>query len=309
MRQTKNCNEKGDKIEGRVYSFNLEQKKVENKESKNFGQEYISGSISIATDDACTNVVEIHYTYVTPKFSSGKENSTYAMLKKLMTENKTVEAVGKDQAMQVSATPAINVNDFYTDRNGEITLVSAKRLEGGFLNTPFNNRLNSENARMKLTVDMYITGLEDKEDYHNVNGYIFNYRGAIMPVTFTVRNEAIISALEKYDISKQNPLFTQVRVRVNVSEVKTQKKSDGSFIGESEVREYTNVRREYLITDIAKNEYKTDDETEGVTAKEIADKMKEREEYLATVKKRFDDYRTTKSAAVTANIANEKFDF
>lgn len=309
MRKTINGDAKGDKIEGRVYSHTLNLKKVENKESKNYGQEYISGVVSIATDEACTNVVDVHYTYVTPKFTSGKENTTFTMLKKIIDENKTIESVGKDQAIQVSARPALKVNDFYTDRNGEVTLISAKRLEGGFLSTPYNNKLVSEASRNRLTIDMYITGIEDKEDYTNVNGYIFDYAGRIMPVTFVTRNEAIISYIEKNDVSKQNPLFTSVKIRVNVSEIKTTKKADTNFIGESEIREYTNTRREYLITDISSTQYNTDDEVEGVTNKEIAQKIKEREIYLIDVKKRFDESKNRTNTPTVANISNEKFDF
>lgn len=311
MRKTYNGNATGDKIEGRVYSYNLSLKKVGNKESKNYGQDFITGTLSIATDDACTNVVDIHYSYVAPKTNAGADNNTFIMLKQIMDKNKTVESVGKDQAMQVSARPAIAVNDFYTERNGEVTLVSAKRLEGGFLSTPYNNKLVSEASRNKLTVNMYITGLEEKEGYCNVNGYIFSYKGEILPVTFVAKNEAIITFIENKDVSKQNPLFTTLRIRVNVSEVTVTKKAETNFIGESEVREYTNTRREYLITDLSPEGYSTDDEVEGISANEITQKIKDREAHLVDVKKRFEDSKNNKSNStpVVASMSSEKFDF
>ena len=43
-------------IEGYLYEHNLE-KKLSGPKSKNPGTEFISGSISIATDEACLNVV------------------------------------------------------------------------------------------------------------------------------------------------------------------------------------------------------------------------------------------------------------
>ena len=47
-------------IEGILYSHTLEDK-VTGENSKNPGTSYIAGTIDIATDDACTNVVSIHY--------------------------------------------------------------------------------------------------------------------------------------------------------------------------------------------------------------------------------------------------------
>ena len=40
--------------------------------SKNPGTPFITGTISIATDDAMTNIVPVHFTYVTATFGSGK---------------------------------------------------------------------------------------------------------------------------------------------------------------------------------------------------------------------------------------------
>ena len=49
---------------GRVYQHSLELKTVQNKESANFGKEFITGSIDIATDDEALNIVPVHFTYV-----------------------------------------------------------------------------------------------------------------------------------------------------------------------------------------------------------------------------------------------------
>ena len=46
-------------IEGYLYEHALE-KKVTGPNSKNPGTEFISGTVSIATDDAMTNIVPIH---------------------------------------------------------------------------------------------------------------------------------------------------------------------------------------------------------------------------------------------------------
>ena len=51
-------------VEGYLHSHKLEKKTVQNKESENFGKEFIAGSVNIATDEACNNIVKVYYTYV-----------------------------------------------------------------------------------------------------------------------------------------------------------------------------------------------------------------------------------------------------
>ena len=48
-------------IEGRLYQKNLEVKTVKNQSSPNFGKSFIHGTIDVATDEACMNVIQIHY--------------------------------------------------------------------------------------------------------------------------------------------------------------------------------------------------------------------------------------------------------
>ena len=82
-------------IEGVLYEHALEAK-VSGEASKNPGTPFISGTISIATDDAMTNIVPIHFTYVTEKFGSGKTNDTYTTLMNII--NNTFGTYMKDGA-------------------------------------------------------------------------------------------------------------------------------------------------------------------------------------------------------------------
>ena len=70
-------------IEGVLYEHALEAK-VSGDTSKNPGTPFITGTISIATDDAMTNIVPIHFTYVTANFGSGKPNDTYTTLNNII---------------------------------------------------------------------------------------------------------------------------------------------------------------------------------------------------------------------------------
>ena len=70
-------------IEGILYEHNLESK-VSGPNSKTPGTPFISGTISIATDDALTNIVQVHFTYVTPTTSKGSANATYTLLQNII---------------------------------------------------------------------------------------------------------------------------------------------------------------------------------------------------------------------------------
>ena len=101
-------------FEGRLYSFDLEKKKVQNVNSPNFGKEFWSGTLNIATDEEGLNIVPVHYTFVTSTFAkSGKTDSRYTALEKIKNENKTWLEVGKDNAEMIRLTPSGDLNDFY----------------------------------------------------------------------------------------------------------------------------------------------------------------------------------------------------
>ena len=136
-------------IEGRVYSHNLALKKVQNKESENFGKDFIGGSLDIATDDECLNIVTVQFTYVTPTTSKGNANATFNALKNIIEKNSTILQVGKEAAMMVKVDTALGLNDFYSSKNGEETLVSAKRNEGGFV-TIVDRIASNESDRNKF---------------------------------------------------------------------------------------------------------------------------------------------------------------
>jgi hypothetical protein len=67
-------------IEGLLYQHSLSLK-TSGENSKNPGTTFINGSIDVATDDACLNIVSVHFTYVTPKYAkSGSDNATFTTL-------------------------------------------------------------------------------------------------------------------------------------------------------------------------------------------------------------------------------------
>ena len=297
-------------VEGRVYEHNLAIKTVQNKDSANYGKEFIGGTLDIATDDDCLNIVTINFTYVTELTSKGNKNETYTTLKNIIESGKTVLIDGEDAATMVKVDTALGVNDFYTNRNGEEVLVSAKRNEGGFAHIV--NKLADEAARNTFEMDMLINGTrlveKDEErnipaDYLVVKGAVFNFRNAILPVEFVVKNEGGMKYFESLEASPSNLVFTKVWGSIKSLTVVTPKEEESAF-GEPVIKEYERKVKEWVITGAAKEPYEIDDDKNGITMEEVKQAMADREVYLAGVKKRQDEYQASKNSANAVTTGN-----
>lgn len=303
-------------IEGRLYDFDLAEKQVQNTGSKFYGSSFIAGSVDIATDEAGLNIVQIHYVFVQPTTSTGKTNSTYTVLKDIMTSGKTWVKDGPEAATMVKADPAFTLNDFYTKSGAsdELTLVSAKRNQGGFISIA--KSLNENEAlRSTFEVDMLINGTTyieaDPEknidaDYLIIKGAVFDFRNAIMPVEFVVKDPNGIKYFESLDASASNPTFTKVWGTINSSTIVTRKEEESAF-GAPTVKEYARTVREWIITGTSRPDavYEIGDDKNGITAEEVKTALANREVYLAGEKKRTEDYLAQRAAGnATAPAAN-----
>ena len=302
------------RIEGRVYEHDLAIKTVQNTESKNYGKEFINGTIDVATDDACENIVSVHFSYVTAVTSAGKVNNTYTALKKIIDEGKTVVVDGKDAATMVKIDSAVDINDFYTDNAKSDTnkdgLVSAKRCEGGFVHivTKLNEK---EEERNTFEVDMLINGTRMVEaneetgasEYLVVKGAIFNFRNALLPVEFYVRSTGGIKYFEGLGANKDNLVFTKVWGRIISHQTKVTKTEETAF-GEDRVIEYTRTQKEWDIISAAVEPYEIGNAQNGITEEEITKALEDRNVYLAEVKKKQEEYQASKNAGNAAAASN-----
>ena len=292
-------------IEGILYEHNLESK-VSGPNSKTPGTPFISGTISIATDDALTNIVQVHFTYVTPTTSKGSANATYTLLQNIIDGLVgTYMKDGADKAAKLRVDTAIGLNEFYSDRNGKSELVSTKRNEGGFVHLT-NTLAEDEKVRNTFKCDMVITGVthidgdEEKKlpEKVIVKGAIFDFRKALLPVEFSATNPGAMAYYEGLGASNSEPVFTKVWGR-QVSETIVREIREESAFGEDNVREVQTTRKDFVITGGAKDPYPWDDE-EFLTAKELTDAMTQRQTYLATIKQRQDEYKAAKNASIAA---------
>lgn len=300
-------------LEGWIYEHKLEVKTT-GPNSKNPGTEFISGTVSIATDNDCTNVIPVHYTYVTAITSKGKTDPRFNALKNIIDGVwKSVMADGQDNATKVTINSTIGVNDFYTDRSGEVQLVSAKRNEGGIIQ-PIDMLADDEKVRDTFECDMVITSVvrveadeeKGKPEKATIKGCIFNnFSKALLPVEFSAVNPAAMDYFEGLDVSSKQPVFTKLWGR-QISEVVIKTIEEESAFGEAKVREVRNTRKDWIVTGASQEPYTWDDES-TITVEELNKAMADRETYLADVKRSWEEYRKAQSS--TSTVPTGGFNF
>lgn len=290
-------------IEGKVYQHDLKEK-VTGETSKNPGTPYISGTIDIATNEAQDNIVQVHYTYVAPTYSSGKTNGTYTALKQIIDSGKTVFNDGYEAATTVRLNPSYSVNDFYPQ--GQDTLRSTPRNEGGFVTIIPELSLAPEGdiKRNRFELDVVISHVEEVvpeegDPYVQVKGVTFDFRNAILPVTLTVRNPDGGKYFLNLGADSSNPIYTKVWGKIVSIFTKTEKTIESAF-GEATVDTVIRRSKEYVITGANPVPYEFDTD-ETITAGELQKALQDREVYLAEVKKNTEEYRANKNSGNTAS--------
>lgn len=256
------------------------------------------------------NILTVHYTYVPTTTKAGGENRTFSSLKRIMDEDKSIVTVGHDSAMKIRCTPAIALNDFYPQ--GQDELVSQVRNEGGFV-TILNDLAPEGIERNKFTVDALITNInrtdDDEQGTHaTMRAAVFNFRGDILPVTFTLRSEDAISYFENLEPSGSEPIFTKIWGKI-VSRTEIQKSEEESAFGEPSVDVKQRRVREWVVTGAAKETYEFGPGC-VLTPDDIKQALANREIALADTKKRSEDYYNSRNtASVASAIPQGNFNF
>ena len=317
-----------ERIEGRVYDHNLAIKKVQNTESKNFGKEFIGGTLDIATDDDCLNVIQVNYTYVTETTAKGNKNNTYAALKNIIENGKTILNDGKDVATMVRIDTSLALNDFYPQ--GGDQLVTRQRSEGGFVT--FISDLNPiENARNKFTFDtiIYDTTVVSADPEHNISedfvrikAYVFDFKNAILPIVLIAKDSKAPGSVNYFiglNASASNPVYTKVMGEIINTTVKIDKVMENAFGGtivDSSIRQ----EREWVITWAQPQPY-VFDIAETITKEEVNKALTDRNLHLEEVKANAKAYYAQRNAGaasapqamptsnIMGNIPQETFNF
>jgi hypothetical protein len=278
MRQNKNVVY----VEGYVYNFSLFAN-VAGPNSKNPGQEYINGTVNVATDEDGLNIVSVRYTYVIPTWKSGKENETYTILKSLIEGAPTWEKDGKDKATKLRIQGDVEVNDFM-GRDGN--MVESKQVRGGFThyaNDGFRDKRNNFETDMLITSANTVE-VENGNDYMNISGYVFNFRNDFIPVTYTLTNPAGIKYFENLDISVNNPYYVYVWGKIVSSTQRIEHQVETAW-GAPQVEYTTRTLRMWEMEGCAPEPYEFDDES-TITVAEVKQGLANREQQKAEAKAR-----------------------
>ena len=288
-------------IEGVLYQHSLALK-VSGEKSKNPGMQYINGTIDVATNDDMTNIVTVHFTYVTPTYAkSGSANATFAALQNIINGvTCNVMEHGVDRAAKVRIDSQVGLNEFISNRNGAEELVSVKRNEGGFIHL-VQTVAAAEGLRDTFKTDMIITNCRrlDADPDRNldekmiVKGYIFDFRNALLPVEFSIYSADGMDHFDSFEASEKTPVFVCVNGHQVSKTVTTVQKSESSGWGETFAQEVTSSQREFVITGVS-DPYEWDDET-TITAQEYKKALQDRELAVADIKQRQEEYNATRA--------------
>lgn len=300
-------------IEGWLYQHSLSLK-VTGERSKNPGTQFINGNIDIATDDKMTNIVTVHFSYVTPTYTkSGSPNQTFNALQNII-NGVTCNVIehGVDRAAKVRIDSQVGLNEFWSVRNNpEGEVVSQIRNEGGFLHV-VQTIAAAEGLRDTFKTDMIVTGTRrieadadrGREEKVEVKGYIFDFRNALLPVTYYVYGGGM-DHFENLDASVNTPVFICVNGHQVSKTVTTVQKNENSGWGETFAQEVTSTQREFVITG-ALDPYDWDDES-TITAQEYKEALQARELTIAEIKTRQEEYEASRAQTQAPAAAATSF--
>lgn len=292
-------------VEGTLYEIGASgrdklQLKVSGPDSKAPGTEFISGSLFLATDNAMTNVIGVHFGYVTAKTKAGKDNETFKLLKSIIdgkykaytdTENEN-----KEDTIKLRIDTSLDLNEWYDTREQEPKLISIQCNDGmsGFVHIVTDELNEDEKARATFEVDMLITNVFEKDADEErgiparavVKGAIFDFRKTLKPAEFTIENPNGMNYFLNLDASPKTPIFTRVwGTQINTT-IKEAREEETAF-GEKRVTFVEKTRKEFLIQNAAKDTYEFDMDTEpstvGMSVGDLTKAIADREVYLSTL--------------------------
>ena len=281
-------------IEGYVYQHSLIEKEGTTQGKSTYGQKYITGTLDVATDENCSNVLQIRYSCVKQFTNAGKESATYRALKAILEENKTVLANGKENAHKVRCQPSGGLREFYSTTNQ--IHVTQQINEGGFVSLIDVFDL-PEKKRNEFKFDMIITNVNhvnaDQErgiqaDFVEVKGAIFGYLNKLRPFTVVVHQPDGMAYFEGLDASPATPVFTHLWGNIISTSIQIEKRIESAF-GEAAVDMTSRRVREWEITGVLPDTPPFDDPA-TITVDELKTLQQNRAIEVAEIKKNSEEY-------------------
>ena len=293
-------------VEGYVFSIGGNGKLFEGTtgpESKRPNTDYISGTVNICTDEEGINIVPVRFNFVTEKWSSGKDNDTWKVLKEIINTGNTWENVGKDNAIKVRLQCNVGVNDFL-GRDGN--MVEAKSIDcsfAHFANNGFGEKRNDFKMDMVIAAAT-LQEVENGEDYLSLRGYTFNFRNDAIPVTLSVRDKGGIKYFEDADISNANPMVTQIWGKIVSTTQKIEHEVESAW-GAPQIEYTTRTLRAWDVIGCSPEPMEWNDES-TITIAEFKDCLARRETQKAEAKARQEARQSKDSAGFPAAGSENK---
>ena len=265
-------------------------------DSKRPNTDYISGTINIAVDEEGINVVPVRFNFVTERWNNGNPNPSWNILKEIAAGGKTWQEVGKEKAMRLRLACSVGVNDFL-GRDGN--MVEARVINCSFAHPAL---FNFGAKRNNFKIDMLIAAtalqeVENGDDYLNVRGYTFDYRGALIPITLSIHNKDGIHYFESQDISNSNPMLTQLWGKIISTTQEIEKEVESAF-GAPVIEKTTQTLRAWEIEGCLPEPYPFDDES-TLTWSELKTALQNREVQKAEAKQRQEERQQTQEKSAS----------
>lgn len=300
-------------VEGYIYDINLNMR-TSGPDSSKPGTPFINGSIDVATDDDCLNVVRVSFAYMTEFYAkSGKENQTFKLLSKIAADGKSVKNVGIDKAMKVRVDGSIAVVDYL---NRENKMTSFQEMQGSFVHEVTGALPADENSRNQFTADTILTnvGFNESETVYSLKGYVLDFRNSLIPVTFTLSNPRGQQAFEKLNIGPENPMVVNLWgniINTTIQSEASVEEDDFDDWGVAKVETTTTTLRTWQVIG-AKTSAAVPVE-DKIDENHFHQMLAARKEYVATRKQRQEEYRASKNAPATTatskTVISKGYDF
>ena len=278
----------------------------------------IRGSIMVLTDEDTENTIEVGFIPQSPTYKSGKENTTYKLLEKIINEEPTIEKVGKDKAMDLRIDARMVPNIFYmSEKPGSDVLrcVESYQVQASFIHE--DNRVK---PRADFSIDCLFFGIEDKltrdcEPSGNKVvkvGIIDDYRDSILHLKMELRDPDGIAFMESAYFTPQETILSLDGEVINGIVTREEKVETGfgtPKINTKEVNEKT-----ILITSAGfpYENFVTEEELKGYEdnrKKQMAEAESRARDRLASKKATPAAFGAATSASVTVNKTKTNFDF
>lgn len=267
-------------VSGYLFSHSLTQNVSKNNNN------YIRGRMEIALDADFTRVVPVQWLVMETR------TSEYNTLQSIINDGISVQDgryKNKNEITKVRITGNIDVSDYVSRNTGQ--LVSYQQIRGGFIHLMHDPIPEDNNCTFRadtyLNFAEYVDDDAGVEPYMRLKGFVFDFRGHLIPVTFNTCTLEGGHFFETEQIDADNPFFSTVYGRVEPSTVVSSTQVDESNIGFGTpiVQETT---RSFITWLIDSSEINKGVDESTISDEEFQNAMRERQVELADVRSRYE---------------------